>query len=57
MVQVGTDKLTAVSYTVFTGSFILVALGGVFIGVMMAFICSIATRFVHFFVELLGNIF
>ncbi|KAI6170834.1 Sodium/hydrogen exchanger [Aphelenchoides bicaudatus] len=56
MILVGTEKLNAVSYAVFSGSFVLVALGGVFIGITMALVCSIATRFTQR-VKIVGPVF
>lgn len=45
MLFVDTQKLNVLSYVAFGGTFIVVAFGAIFVGILMALICAVSTRF------------
>lgn len=56
MAAIGTQNLSAADYSIFSASFIGVALGGSLVGVVFAFICAISTRYTQR-VKIIGPVF
>lgn len=56
MVEIGEDNLNVLDYFKFFASFIIVALGGVFVGIIFAFLSALATKYTYR-VPLVGPVF